>query len=424
MNRKQFGRILPAALAFSLAFAPAAYAEAAAGTGTGVSQTSGSGSFAAEPGNLYDDETKASIWDNVLEYGEIETLIDACNPTLKTLRETWSENRDAAKDVAKLKEQILSASGNLADTASTLRSTASQLENAVAYKSTSVSYASVLYSSELLEVQAEQYAMQADSMTETTPEMLRLQLIDTNRAALISGAQSAMIGREQVLLNKESLEDSIELLQMVLTSTESRASIGMATQNDVLDARHSLESAQAGLLTIESTEQQLRQTLNTLLGWEYNASPEIRTVPEPDLARIASMDPNADLETAVAANFTLRYNELSYDTMDQGSVTQQNLARTIAQEKEQIASSLQNLYNDVLQKKSDLETAEAALALEKTRMDAANRKLAIQTIGKLEYRQEQNAYKTKEIAVKTAKLDLLQAMETYDWALKGSLSIS
>lgn len=38
--------------------------------------------------------------------------------------------------------------------------------------------------------------------------------------------------------------------------------------------------------------------------------------------------------------------------------------------------------------------------------------------------QQQNALKTKEIAVKTGDLSLFQAMETYDWAVKGNLSLS
>ena len=57
-------------------------------------------------------------------------------------------------------------------------------------------------------------------------------------------------------------------------------------------------------------------------------------------------------------------------------------------------------------------------------MEAAERKLSVGSIGRLEYLQQENAYKTKEIAVRTAELNLFQAMETYDWALKGNLSLS
>ena len=136
------------------------------------------------------------------------------------------------------------------------------------------------------------------------------------------------------------------------------------------------------------------------------------------------MDPEKDKQAAQDNNFTIRYNVLDLDNKDAGSVEYQNLQRTIKQEKEEVSSSLVNLYNDVLQKRNELQTAKAAYELEKTKMETADRKWQLGTIGRLEYMQQQNALKTKEIAVKTGDLALFQAMETYDWAVKGNLKLS
>ena len=233
-----------------------------------------------------------------------------------------------------------------------------------------------------------------------------------------------MIGYEQLLLSKEQLESSLELLEAVYQSTVTQANVGMATQADVLSAKQNLESAQAGMLTIEANEQNIRQTLCTMLGWAYNASPEIRPVPAADESRIAVMNPEADKEKAIANNFTLKYNVLSLDTLTDGSAEKANMERTVAQQKEQIASKLTNLYNDVLQKQSELATAKAAYELEQTKMNAASQKLQLGTIGRLEYLQQENSLKNQEIAVKNAELALFQSMETYDWALEGNLSLT
>ncbi len=415
--KKRLKRIIPAALALALAVAPlSAYAEEKEEYG---------------PGREYDDATLAHLEDNVIEYGELEELIDAYNPTLKNLWDTYRDNKDAAKDVAKLKDQIMSGSGQLLDAASQLSNGATQLEGmlgvsipGMAIDTSPATYAGMVYSSLLLEQQAEQMTLSADTLTEVTPEMLKVQVVDTSRAALIAGAQSAMIGYEQLLLQKESLEDSLGLLEDVLRSTEAQASLGLATQNDVLSARQTLESAEAGMLTIDVNIQKIRQTLCTMTGWEYNASPEIRNVPAADMNRIGSMDPAADKAAAVDNNFTRKYNVLSYETLTDGSVEQANMDRTLAQQEAQIASSLVNLYNDVLQKRNEYQTAVAACELERTRMASAERKYAVGTIGGLEYRQQQNTLKTAEIAVKTADLTLFQAMETYDWAVRGNLSLS
>ena len=411
MRKMTMGRrVIPVALAVSLAWTVPAYAE----------------EFVPGPGQPYDDATMARIQDNVLEYEEIGLLVDTYNQTLKNVKDTYSDTKNDYKDVDKLKNQIMEGSGSLADQAGQLSGMAGTFEDLLGYQNmvTPGTYAELVYSSEILAQQAEQMTLSADSLTAVTPEMLKVKMVDSTRAALVSGAQSAMIGYEQLLLQKESLEDSIALLEEVYKSTQTQASLGLATENAVLTARQNLESAQAGRLAMDASEVKLRQSLCTLLGWEYNGNPEIRKVPEADLSRIGAMDPAADKQAAIDNNYTLKYNRLSYEQLTDGSVEQQNMARTIEDQTAAISSSLENLYNQVLQKRNEYQTAVAALELEKTRMEAADRKMSVGTIGRLEYLQQKNSYAAKETAVKTADLALFQAMETYDQAVEGNLSVS
>lgn len=402
--------VIPAALAVSLAWTVPAYAE----------------EFVPGPGQPYDDATMARIQDNVLEYEEIGLLVDTYNPTLKNVKDTYSDTKDDYKDVDKLKNQIMEGSGSLADQAGQLSGMAGTFEDLLGYQNmvTPGTYAELVYSSEVLSQQAEQMTLSADSLSAVTPEMLKVKMVDSTRAALVSGAQSAMIGYEQLLLQKVSLEDSIALLEEVYKSAQTQASVGLATENAVLTARQNLESAQAGRLAMDASEVKLRQSLCTLLGWEYNGNPEIRKVPGADLSRIGAMDPAADKQAAIDNNYTLKYNRLSYEQLTDGSVEQQNMARTIEDQTAAISSSLENLYNQVLQKRNEYQTAVAALELEKTKMEAADRKMSVGTIGRLEYLQQKNSYAAKETAVKTADLALFQAMETYDQAVEGNLSVS
>lgn len=402
--------MIPAALALSLAWTVPAYA----------------GEFVPGPGQPYDDATMARIQDNVLEYEEIGLLVDTYNQTLKNVRDTYSDTKDDYKDVDKLKSQIMEGSGNLADQAGQLSGMAGTFEELLGYQTmvTPGTYAELVYSSEVLAQQAEQMTLSADSLTAVTPEMLKVKMVDSTRAALVSGAQSAMIGYEQLLLQKDSLEDSIALLEEVYKSTQTQASLGLATENAVLTARQNLESAQAGRIALDASEVKLRQSLCTLLGWEYDGNPEIRKVPGADLSRISAMDPAADKQAAIDNNYTLKYNRMSYEQLTDGSVEQQNMARTIEDQTAAISASLENLYNQVLQKRNEYQTAAAALELEKTKMEAADRKMSVGTMGRLEYLQQKNSYAARETAVKTADLALFQAMETYDQAVEGNLGVS
>ena len=401
--------MIPAVLAFSLVASVPAYAD----------------DFVPGPDQMYDDATMERLRDNVLEYDEIEMLVELYNTTLKSVRESYSDTRDDYKDVVKLKDQIYSGSGMLSEQASELSGVAASLEDLVGYGVVGAgNYADALYASEVLAQQAEQMTLSADSLSAVTPEMLRIQMVDSTKAALVSGAQSAMIGYEQLLLQKESLTDAISLLEEVYKSTQTQASVGLATENDVLTARQNLDSVKASMIAVDAGEAKLRQTLCTLLGWEYNGNPEIREVPSADLSRIDGMNPEVDKEAAIANNFTLRYNRLSYEQYDNGSVEQQNMSRTIDEQTAAISSGMVNLYNDVIQKRNEYQTAIAAFELEETKMQAADRKWEIGTIGRLEYLQQRNSYAAKQIDVKTAELALFQAMETYDWAIAGSLSVS
>lgn len=402
--------MIPAALALSLAWTVPAYA----------------GEFVPGPGQPYDDATMARIQDNVLEYEEIGLLVDTYNQTLKNVRDTYSNTKDDYKDVDKLKSQIMEGSGNLADQAGQLSGMAGTFEELLGYQTmvTPGTYAEMVYSSEVLAQQAEQMTLSADSLTAVTPEMLKVKMVDSTRAALVSGAQSAMIGYEQLLLQKDSLEDSIALLEEVYKSTQTQASLGLATENAVLTARQNLESAQAGRIALDASEVKLRQSLCTLLGWEYDGNPELRKVPGADVSRISAMDPAADKQAAIDNNYTLKYNRMSYEQLTDGSVEQQNMARTIEDQTAAISASLENLYNQVLQKRNEYQTAAAALELEKTKMEAADRKMSVGTMGRLEYLQQKNSYAARETAVKMADLALFQAMETYDQAVEGNLGVS
>ena len=98
------------------------------------------------------------------------------------------------------------------------------------------------------------------------------------------------------------------------------------------------------------------------------------------------------------------------------------MERTIQNQEETIRANVRNLYNDALQKRIALQLAEAALAAENTSMNAANTKYQLGMISNLEYIQAQSSLLGKQIELETADMNLQQAIETYEWALKGYMS--
>ena len=80
------------------------------------------------------------------------------------------------------------------------------------------------------------------------------------------------------------------------------------------------------------------------------------------------MNPDVDKQTALQNNYDLNYNKKILKNMTEGSTDKKNMERTIKNLEETVAASMVNLYNDILQKKTAFELAEAALATETTAM--------------------------------------------------------
>lgn len=131
------------------------------------------------------------------------------------MKETYSDKKDAAKDVVKLKSKLLDSSGELADTASTLKGSLDAAKEMIGKvpAMTPTNYAQLYYSSELMDYQADAIALQGDSLEQVSPEQMHIKLVDSTRAALSAGAQSAMIGYKQLKLNEESLEERTHTLR-------------------------------------------------------------------------------------------------------------------------------------------------------------------------------------------------------------------
>mgnify|MGYP003297034125 CR=1 FL=1 len=201
--KMKWKRVLPMALSMSLAMTSVlAYAK----------------EFVPQPGKLYDDETQKRLEDNVMEYEEIGRLIDVYNTTLQNLRETYKDKKDSMSDIDDLKDQIEDGSDQLADYASQLESTAEMFKGMLGFESPMLppgmsvapsAYAEMVYSSVLLGQQSEQMLLSADQLTEMSPEMMRIQMIDSPRAMPISGAQSLLIAYENLCLQKGNLLDTI-----------------------------------------------------------------------------------------------------------------------------------------------------------------------------------------------------------------------
>ena len=361
------------------------------------------GALAASPEFARTPEEWERLRDNTLEYEEIPDLIREYNSTVQNNMISYGDYR--GKDANEIADDY--------------REAAQTLYDSVVWPSEDDTGYAMLYSAaETAQAQARQLEKMADE--NVSDGMIIKWQYDQVEASLSSTAQNLMSQYYQLLENRKTAEAGKELAEASLRSVETQASLGMATENDVLTAREAVKTAEAGVISAESNIQSVKQNLQVMTGWAYNSEPEIAQMPPVDVTRIDAMNPETDLEKALENNYTLLIAKRTLENTSDAA-NQQIQRQTIANTEQQISSGLTDLYSQVLQARNTYDQARSALELEEKNMAAAETKYGLGMISRLEYLQARNAYVESQANFRIQELVLQSAMDAYDWALRGNM---
>ena len=372
--------------------------------------------LAASPQFAYDADTWAKLQDNVMEYSELPYLVQEYNPTYLNNQTTYQAGRDT-KNAKEVQDKQYNQANDLYDSADNLRDQADQIEDYLAVPGMASAYASLMSASAMVEQNALKTQQSADASYRDS-EMDRLDYMNSQDAVVVQ-VEAAFAAYNQVKKTIPLMEKSLELQELTLQMTQKRQQLGQATQIDVLNAQKSLQSLQSTLTQTKAGLQTQHQQLCVQTGWTYDAEPDIQDLPQADLGRIAAMNLAADTQTALEQNLSLQSNKRGYANMAESSADKKNMDRTIKNQEQTIRSSMQTLYNDIMQKQTALQLADASLAAETQTMNAMQKKLELGMATQMEYKSEEVSVLEKQIDKETANMNLQQAIETYEWALKG-----
>lgn len=345
------------------------------------------------PEFAYTEDKWAALRDNVMEYEELADLIHEYNPTVRSNRESYNDMKN--KTLNDVYEEVMEDVEDLWDQAGDAEDDTTRAS---------------------LNLSANSLQKQADDLYED-PEMEKI-TYDQTEAGLVAQAQNLMITYEQSAYTLENLEQSRDLLESQYQETVARQAVGSATQVDVLNAQKSLQDQEASIISAQKSADNVHRSLCLMLGWSADAQPQIQPVPQPDLARIDTLNPDQDLETAIKNNYDIRYNQKKIENLTSSSLIESTKAE-IQSTENSVASSLKTQYNTILTSRDALNTAQAQLDLAQINANTAEVQLAAGSITQLDYQTAQNNLLSAQNTVATSRLQLLQAMETYDWIVNG-----
>lgn len=356
------------------------------------------------PEFAYSAEKWATLRDNKLEFDEIKDLVHEYNPTV-------IQNAISYKDYL---------NKNSDDIAQQYYDKANEIYSNIEYPdSDDANYGSGVAAALRNEQQAKSLMEQGDENTDDQATM-RIQY-DQAEARLAKQAEGLMITYWTQYYNLDSQKARIEQAKNSYQSEQNRLAAGMSTQAKVLSAQESVSNAEAALLTAESNLASTKESLCLMLGWSYGADVEIAELPEPDQSKIAAIDVNADIQTALENSYAYRLTQKQL-TNARTDTVKEKLTETAKNQKETISNSVKSAYDSLILAQSNYEQTQSALALEEVSMKSADAKLAAGTITKNTYENQKASYTTAQVTAQTQKLSLLQAMNDYDWAVNGLAS--
>ena len=356
------------------------------------------------PEFAYSEEKWATLRDNKLEFDEISDLVHEYNPTVV-------QNEISYKDYL---------TKNRDDVAQDYYDKANEIYSNISYPdSDDANYGSGVAAALRNEQQAKSLMEQGDENTDDQATM-RIQY-DQAEARLAKQAQGLMITYWTQYYNLDGQKARIEQAKLSYQSEQNRLAAGMSTQSKVLSAKESVSNAEAALVTAESNLASTKESLCLMLGWGYGADVEIAELAEPDQSKIAAIDVNADIQTALENSYAYRLTKKQLTNARTDSV-KEKLTETEKNQRETISNSVKSAYDSLLLAQSGYEQAQSALALQEVSMKSADAKLAAGTITKNTYESQKASYTTAQVTAQTQKLFLLQAMNDYDWAVNGLAS--
>lgn len=366
----------------------------------------GPGSEPEQP--KYDEETLARLQDSVIEYSEISDLVHEYNPDIS---EMWKSYGDSKEDYENMIEEMESRYRDVKIT----------VDNYISMGQTTGNEALIMAGKSLDKSYKGTLTGMKESVNKWDTDMKNTSTIRRYERQMISGVQGAMIGYDSIRKNLPTLETMVRLYERQYELAQRQLSLGTGTQADVLKAQKELLAAQSQYTALSTQADSTRRTLQMLLGRDPEEQLDIRAIPDFDINRIAGMNLEEDTIKAIGNNITLinqRHSAL-------GNTTSQieNRMKAVEEGDQKVTIEMERLYQDVMSKKAAYEAAVKGFEAAEAGKGASDRQYQVGYISEVQHIGTQIAYYQKKAALESANLSLLQAMETYDWAILGFATV-
>lgn len=353
--------------------------------------------YTAVDGNQISEER---LQDGIVEYDELGSLVHYGN---LSIQEMLASTESTRQDYQEIRDYLRTERASAGEE----KKRAKEDDDMEGY----MEYASL---EEVYRSAAKSYNEQIKKLDRYSSNKTRLSL----EKQLTNAAQSLMISWQSIQLQKEYLESMRGLYQEVYENTILQQSAGLATGVDAAEAYQNWNDVEISLSGMEDSEASICQSLYQILGIEDEASP--KRIPPVNAEQLSGRNLEEDIQKAIGNHADVIAER---DTKSAGTASGNKKQRTLEELGEKIKIELEQLYEEVNQKKQGYDAARAGLEGAKIQWKTAQDQYALGMLSIAEYLQKQMQYIQKKTAYESADLALFQALENYNWAVKGMITL-
>ena len=388
-----------------------AEAGAAAAEGETADSGAGSGAEAASDGEAADiaadaaaaEKAAQALSDNVLRYDELQDAVHNGNPSVAASLKNYNDRLDTYLDAmnAAVFEQW---------NAGTERHNARDNDDRASADSWDREY-------EIYKSSAAMYRKMYENMTDYASQRSLRQV----ERQMTVAAQSLMISYESLRHQRDTLQKEADLRRRQKELAETKRAAGLVPDTAVLEAEASLLSAESRLSTAEDNLGSVYRNLCYMVGRPDDGSLVIEELSAPDPGRVSEMNLEADTWKAIGNNTTL----INQRRQNGGSSTKKTAVRlrTNAEGEQKLTAKMASLYEAVFQKQQEYSSAKTAWEKAQETKRIADLKASAGLTGAEDQLTAEMDFASAEASFKAAELAFLQALDTYDWAVTGIVSL-
>ncbi len=239
---------------------------------------------------------------------------------------------------------------------------------------------------------------------------------------LISTVESLIVSYKTLETNRALVAEQVSLYESLYNTYKDMEAQSLSTSTATATYLNQLNTARKTLADVDSGMAQLKKNILLQCGYDADAEVTIADIPDPDRSYLEGRDKAADKQLATDSNSTVKTaGKLSSYQYSSEGMKSRELGENEARGK--AGAAFDTLYNEVQRQLILADSADTSLKKAELTEKSGKLKYEMGMLSEAEYAALKMQALSYKASAELARLNLIQAINNYRWALEGIMSV-